>query len=164
MAKKNPASMKVAKKAPAKVEMRPIEDVFEEAKEMFAMTVETQIKTAKRVDNMLNIRDYAMGFWKDKWQGEVDFKHIRELHALSIRTYERVLEAVRKFELEDFKKREIKDYFDGIIPTSDSISNERELERAGIIFLSVRPYGDKMLKMHQLIQDEMRQRGMEPVD
>ena len=39
-----------AKIAPIKPKLPPIEDVFNEAKEMFAMTVDVQIKNAERVD------------------------------------------------------------------------------------------------------------------
>lgn len=162
MAKKSAAQAKLAPKENVKEKLEPIEDVFEDAKKMFIMTVETQIKTAKRVDNLLNIRDLAINFMGREWLSQL---HDQELHYykilqdLSVETYERILEASKGFELEEFLKPEIKDYYEDIVPKVENIDTIGSLLQAAIVFLSVQPYGNKLIQMHQLIQSELAKRG-----
>lgn len=151
MASKSAAKLKPAPKKP---KLRPMEEVFQEAKDMFAMTVDTQIKTAKRVDNLLNIRDYLKAFSDET----PDLLKCKEYQQISIETYEKVRKAVDEFSLDEFEKETIKDYFEDILIDVDNIITEHDLCRAGLIFLSVQPYGNKLIKMHQLMQDEIAKR------
>lgn len=142
------------KPAPKKPELPPIEKVFDEAKEMFAMTVDTQVKTAERVDNLLNIRDYLKAFF-----GEApDILKCKKYQQVSIDTYRQVRKAVDEFTLEDFEKETIKDYFEDILVKVENIVDDEDLCRAGLVFMSVQPYGGKLIKMHQLIQEEIAKR------
>ena len=158
---KRAASMKVVKKdEEKKEELEPIENVFEEAKKLFLMTVETQIKTAARVDNLLNIRDLALNFWKDKGlEYHRSIAYLKKLQKVSIKAYEDILEESKKFDLDDFKKTEIRDYYESLVPKVDDITDEEELLQAVIRFLSIQPYGNKLVQMHQLIQQELAKRG-----
>ena len=155
MSKKSASQVKLAKKP----DLPPIEDVFKEAKEMFVLTVETQCRTAERVDNLLNIREYASNFWKVADPDQVvDFEYIKQLHQLSLETYRKILERTKTFDIEDFKGDTVKDYYDGIVPSVDAVLNDDDLCRAGLVYLSVSPYGQKLVKLHQLIQDEIARR------
>ena len=158
MAKRSAARLKPAPRGNAADE-RPIEDVFQEAKEMFVMTVDTQIKTARRVDNLLNIRDYCDRFWKNDGIHD-SLSYYKKMQQLSIETYEKVKAAAETFELVDFRAIEIKDYFEGIIPDVDSIEDMQELCEAGLIYMSVQPYGGKLIQLHQLIQEECAKRDI----
>jgi hypothetical protein len=152
-----------AKVKPVKVkqeELVPLDEMFKDAKDMFIMTVDTNILTAKRIDNLMNIRDLAIKFWGDGHAKAHDLSYLKELQKLSVHTYERIKEVAEAFELEEFCKQDMKDYFDEIIPTPEDIEDEHELIRAALIFLTVRPYGEKMLKMHQLILDEAGKRKL----
>lgn len=159
MAKKSASQAKIKKPEET---FEPIEEVFEEAKKLFVMTVETQIKTAKRVDNLLNIRELAINFRGREWLsalGDQEVPYYKILQNLSVSTYERILEASKGFDLEEFKKPEIKDYFEDIVPSSESVETMGDLLNAAIVFLSVQPYGNKLIQMHQLIQQELAKRG-----
>ena len=158
MARKSAAQLKPIPKKDAE-DLRPIEAVFEEAKEMFILTVDTQIKTAARVDNLLNIRDYCDHFWKNDGMHE-SLDYYKKMQQLSIDTYKKVKEAAESFELVDFRAVEIKDYFAGIIPEVDTIENMQRLCEAGLIFMSVQPYGGKLIQLHQLMQDEFAKRNI----
>lgn len=155
MAKKA-ASMKAVKPKKQEENLPPIEKVFEEAKNLFLMTIETQIKTAARIDNLLNIRDLAQNFWKDK--KDIDINYLKSLQQLSIMAYEEILEASKEFNLEEFKKPEVKDYYEHLVPKVEDVANEEELLAATIKFLSIQPYGNKLVQMHQLIQQELAKR------
>ena len=151
MAGKSAAKMKVAPKKP---KLPPMEEVFKEAKDMFAMTVDAQIKNAERVDNLMNIRDYLKAYF-DETPGILVCKAYQ---GISIDTYKKVREKVDEFSLEDFEKETIKDYFEDILIEPDDIKDDNDLCKAGLVFLSVQPYGNKLVKMHQLMQDEIAKR------
>lgn len=156
MTRKSAARMKVAKQN--NEALRPIEDVFEEAKSMFAMTVDTQIKTAKRVDNLMNIRDFCKKFWNN--QAGNDIEYWKTMQDLSVNTYRKIREVVDSFELVDFRAIEVKDYFADLIPSVETITTEQQLCEAALIFMSVQPYGNKLVQMHQLIQEECAKRDI----
>ena len=155
MAKKSASQAKIKK---PEENFEPIEEVFEEAKKLFIMTVETQIKTAERIDNLLNIRDLAYNFYhgEGSWN---DLDELKRLQDISVMAYKKVLEASKEFSLDEFRKPEIKDYYADLIPSVDDIENDGDLLDAVIIFLSIQPYGNKLVQMHQLIQQELAKRG-----
>lgn len=156
--KKSASKVKVIKNE-NKVELPPMEEVFENAKAMFLLTVETQIKTARRVDNLMNIRDYAQRFWGDE---KKDLDYFKVLWRKSIEIYQKIYECSKQFTLEEFLKDEIKDYYAELIPHTEDIEWDDELCEAGLIWLSVQPYGQKLIQLHQLIKDEAAKR--EPVE
>lgn len=156
--KKSASKVKVIKNE-NKVELPPMEEVFENAKAMFLLTVETQIKTARRVDNLMNIRDYAQRFWGDE---KKDLDYFKVLWRKSIEIYQKIYECSEQFTLEEFLKDEIKDYYAELIPHTEDIEWDDELCEAGLIWLSVQPYGQKLIQLHQLIKDEAAKR--EPIE
>ena len=133
---------------------------FELMKEAFIMTIETQIKTACRVDNLMNVRDYSQRFW-DGNPGMCNIGHYKMLTEVGISTYQKVLDRSKEFTLEEFMKTELQDYYADITPCMHQVDSEEELEIAGIIFLSVQPYGQKMMGMHQAVQKMMGELGIE---
>lgn len=141
-----------------------LEETFENAKQAFILTLETSIEIAKRVDNLMNIRDYALKFWGGNLENNNIFgsservKYFKQLQAVSIATYEQLLEATKKFALDEFTKDEMKDYYEGIIPPIDDIKSEQNMCTAGLIFLTVKPFGEKMTALHHTILDEKKQR------
>lgn len=162
MTKKSAASVKPIpfNKAP---ELPPLEETFDNAKQAFINTLETSIVIAKRVDNLLNIRDYAINYWK-----ESDFlksmlpsdrmAYFKELQTITVITYEQLLEATKEFELDEFCKDDMKDYYERIIEERSLIMDEKDLCKAGLVFLTVKPFGEKMTALHHTILDEKKQR------
>lgn len=163
--RKSAAKIKPIKEPAYQEPLPPIEEVFEDAKAMYLMTIETNIMTAKRIDNLLNLRDYAYKFWgeemKNLFNGNMRVKYFKELQELSVHVYEQIKEIAEEWTLEFFSDETIEDPFQVILPKPENLEDENEMCRAGIIFLSIRPYADKMLKMHQLIQDEKAKREMQ---
>ena len=155
MATKKSASKAKVIKNENKIDLPPMEEVFESAKAMFLLTVETQIKTARRVDNLMNIRDYAQRFWGDE---KKDLDYFKVLWRKSIEIYQKIYECSEQFTLEEFLKDEIKDYYAELIPHTEDIEWDDELCEAGLIWLSVQPYGQKLIQLHQLIKDEAAKR------
>lgn len=158
MTKKSAASYKVVKPVDEEEKMEKLRSDFEDAKKMFLLTIDTQIKTANRVDNLLNIRDYAKKFWEDDI---LDMDYYKSLLQVSIDTYKEIRKRSEEFELEEFMKIDIKDYYADLLPKATDIEDEDELARVGIMFLSLQPYGQKMMGLHQLIQQTMSELGIE---
>lgn len=156
MARKSASKAKVKPVEIPQEEGMPLEDLFDVAKRGFVTTVDTNILTAKRIDNLMNIRDYACKFWHGEDKGLGYYKSLQEL---SIRTYENIKEVAEGFTLEMFSDGEMDDLFGPLLPKPEDIEDEEELCRAGLIFLTVRPYGEKMLKLHNLVQEEIGKRG-----
>lgn len=154
MSKKSAAKVKLAE---PKHEERPLQELFEESRDIMAAIVDVQVVTAQRVDNLLNIRDYARKFWGG--DRKVELGYIKSLQELSVETYRKVAEMFRSFKLEDFTKEEVHDFVGELIPKVEDIETEDELCRAGLVYLSVKPYGEKMLQLHQVTRDEFVKRS-----
>ena len=163
MARKSAARVKTIKAEkggmPQQPELPPIEETFENMKQGFITILEMSVLLAKRADNLANCRDYAIGFWKDaQYEPTLDIKYFKELQELSIETYDKLLERAKSFDLEEFKKDDMEDYFADIIPSCDDILSEKDLCAAEFVFIIVKPFGEKMSAMHQTILDEVKTR------
>lgn len=156
MARKSAASVKPVKSMKAEP-LVPIEEVFATGKEGITLIVETNITTAKRVDNLLNIRDYALKFFEHS-SFEPDIAYYKELQKISVETYEKVLEIVKGMELDQFLPEELDDLFADIMPKAEDMLDEHDLCKAGIVYLSVKPYGNQIIRLHKMIQDELGKR------
>ena len=159
MASKSAAKMKPVPKKEDLRPMRPIEEAFEEAKKMFVLTVETQVKTARRVDNLMNIRDFCDRFWGDD-PSKKDLSYYKDMQDLSVSTYEKIAEIAKTFDLVDFRAVEVRDYFEDLIPKVENIHTMQQLCEAALVFMSVQPYGGKLIQLHQLMQDECAKRDI----
>ena len=143
-------------------DLPPIEETFENAKQAFVNTLEVSVQLASRIDNLMNIRDYAYKFWGNRIDemflpGE-KLGYFKDLMDVSVGTYEKMLDIVKGFELEEFLKDDMKDYFEPLMPDTSTILNEKELCVAGLIFLTIKPYGEKMTSLHHTMVDEKKQR------
>lgn len=155
MAKKSAARIQPVKRE----ELPPIEEVFSEARDMLAMTVDTQAKTATRIDNLMNIRDFVLKYYNWDIPSDVDLiRYCKTLQELSIETYEAIAEEVRKWTLEQFSGEKLDDLLGDLIPGIHEIENDNDMIVASLKFLSVKPYGEKMIQLHQLIGDEIEKR------
>ena len=155
-------------KTQRKVERVPLEELFNDAKDGNVLIAETQVKIAERTDNTANIRDFCRKFFGDERYFEEEIENglqlVNELQDLSIDTYKKILEVIKGWKLEDFTKETVDDMFEDIVYTREDIGdNPRGLCKACLVWLSVRPYADKMLKMHQYIQDEIEMRKQDEV-
>lgn len=164
MARKSASQAKIKKPEFKQPELPPIEETFENAKQAFINTLEVSVQLAERIDNLLNIRDYANKFFPDglpvnfpKAPGSA-VEYYKDLQDLSIQVYKDMLEIVKTFELEEFKKEDMKDYFEELMPVVEAIKDEDELCAAGLIFLTIKPFGEKMTALHHTILDEVAQR------
>lgn len=169
MARKSAAQLK-AKKQTSDLKqqlegMPSLEETFENAKQAFINTLEVSIQLATRIDNLMNIRDYAYNFWHKEYQRMVSrsndgnvTSYCKELMYLSESIYKDMLEIVRGFELEEFLKEDMKDYFEELMPVVDGIEDEDQMCVAGLIFLTIKPFGEKMTALHHTILDEAAQR------
>jgi hypothetical protein len=112
----------------------------------------------------MNIRDYASKFWANSANAEENpFKadpvgYSKSLMELSIQIYKDMLEIVKTFDLEEFEKEDMKDYFEELMPVVEAIEDEDSLCAAGLVFLTVKPFGEKMTALHLTIMDEVEQR------
>lgn len=155
MARKSAASAKLVKPKP---ELRPLEEVFDEIVSVFKMTVEANVKTAMRVDNLVAVRQLYRD-WYGKEPEDIDV--IKKLQKLTADTYSDILVATEKFNIEDFKADEMKDYFEDIVPNCEDIASDEDLLNAHVKWLCVRDYGSKLVQAHQLFHQEMEKREAE---
>lgn len=155
MARKSAASAKLVKPKP---ELRPLEEVFDEIVSVFKMTVEANVKTAMRVDNLVAVRQLYRD-WYGKEPNDIDV--IKKLQKLTADTYSDILAATENFNIEDFKADEMKDYFEDIVPNCEDIDSDADLLNAHVKWLCVRDYGSKLVQAHQLFHQEMEKRDAE---
>lgn len=162
MARKSAASAKPkVVKAPEKTEEQKweeLEKIFEDAKWTYIETVKVQVKAAKRVDNYLNLRELAMKF---DFAGD-DIKFIKELQSGSVKVYEQVQAIAESFKFEDFTREQVPDLFEELMPQVDDIVDNASQLIAAIAFMSITPYGNNLIQMHNLIMQEMNKLGLKP--
>lgn len=158
--KKSAARVKVVRPKGEAEKLEQLQKEFDATKEMYLMTLDTQVKTANRVDNLLNIRDFSKKFWGDD-KAHQNLDHYMKLLDTSIETYREIRKRSEEFALDEFVKTSVRDYYEGIVPSPENITSDLELEEAGIVFLSVQPYGQKMMQMHQYVQQCMDELGVE---
>lgn len=136
-----------------------LEETWENAKQAFVNTAEVSVELSKRIDNLMNIRDMVYKFWETRGDvSKINLGYLKGKLELSKFTYETILAVVREFEMEEFLKEDMKDYFESIIPKVEEINSEEELLDAAIIFLTVKPWGEKMTALHHTMLDEKKQR------
>lgn len=147
-------------------ELPPIEETFENIKQVLINTAEVQIVVAGRIDNLLNLRAAAYKFWGNELDSKFimteRMRYLKDLQVVTVDVYKDVLDIVKGFELEEFLKEEMKDYFEDLMPKVDDIHNEENLFRASIIADCIRPWGEKMTQLHHQMLDEQAQR--QPID
>jgi len=165
MNKKSAASIKPVRNSSKNVtmpEFKPLEELFDTAKQGFLITIEANVDTSKRVDNLMSVRDVAYRFYGDRFDEiklpKERIEYFKKLQAITTNTYEMILEAAMDFDLEEFKKKDMKDYFEHIIPETKDIKNEEDLLKSILIFQCVQPYGSKMSQLHQMVREEIEKR------
>ena len=77
---------------------------------------------------------------------------------MTIHCYRSIAEIVRSFELEEFLKDEMMDYFKPLMPEVIDIETDNELFKAFLIFGIVKPWGEKMNALHHQMLDEKKAR------
>lgn len=155
MTKKSAASVKAKKQPTADEKWAELKTLFDDSKWAFKETVKTQITLSRRIDNMLNLRDMVKSYGM-----EPTIPLLKDLVDHSNRCYVSLLARVETFEFDDFMAEEMKDYFEGLVPYPDDIVDDMDLLYAAVAFLSVKPYGSKMLQMHQMLQQKKTELGL----
>lgn len=161
MTKKSAASAKIKAVRPPEPTLEEkqekLQKLFDENKWAFEETVKTQIVLARRFDNFANIRDLVERILgKDNYTYEL----LHDLVDESEKCYKEVLKQVEKFELAGFTGEEPTDYFKDIMPDEKAVNDDLEFIYGILKYMSVRPYGDKMLQLYQTIQNAKRELGL----
>lgn len=145
-----------------KQELPPIEETFENIKQVIVNTAEVAVIQAGRVNNLMNLREAAYRFWgnmlDDKYTMVERMKYLKDLQAKTVAVYEDVLDIVKTFELEEFLKEDMKDYFLVLTPQVIDIETEEDLFEAHLVSDIIKPWGEKMTQLHHQMLDEQGQR------
>ena len=165
MTKKSAAQVKVVHPKSELEKSNAILEEFDVAKFGFVETLKVNIRIAKRVDNLLNIRDYVKNFWGEEANRHNDIKYLKMLRDTGIECYERILKIAEGWTLEDFMKPDLDNYLEDVADynSSDELDSMEELAVAGIEFLSVKPWGEKMMGMHHMIQEKLIELGIDQI-
>ena len=140
-------------------ELPSLEETFENAKQVFINTAEVAVVISDRLDNLVNIRNAVIEFWGknklDEHLTKENISYFKELQKMITDTYAEILNVVKEFELDEFCKDDMKDYFEDLMPTPDEIETESDLFEAWLVASTVKPWGEKMTALHHQILDEM---------
>jgi len=143
-------------------ELPPIEETFGNIKQVIVNTAEVAVVVAGRVDNLINLRSVAYKFWGNeldaKYLSEERMEYFKKLQGMTVGYYEDILDIVKSFELDEFLKEDMKDYFEDLMPKTSDIKTEEDLFEAGIIADIIKPWGERMTQLHHQILDEQGQR------
>jgi len=169
MARKSAAQVKTinTRKNFKQPELPPIEETFGNIKQVMINTAEVQVVVAGRVENLINLRAAAYKFWGNMLDSEMIMRermeYYKQLQQKTIEVYKNILDIVKTFELEEFCKEDMKDYFADLMPKADEVTSEKELFEAGLVADCIKPWGEKMSQLHHQMLDEVGQRkAMEP--
>lgn len=166
MARKSAARVKAMNinnnKDYVKQELPPIEETFDNIKQVIVNTAEVAVIQAGRVKNLTNLRVAAYRFWGDmldsKYTMVERIKYFKDLQAKTVALYEDILDVVKTFELEEFLKEDMKDYFLTLTPQVIDIETEEDLFEADLMIDIITPWGEKMTQLHHQMLDEQGQR------
>lgn len=143
-------------------DMPTLEETWENAYQAFVNTAEVSVQLAGRIDNLMNIRDMVYKFHGEEQMEKLSsydrMAYLKKKLDLSIETYKAIQNIVYSFEMDEFLKEDMKDYFEEIMPSVDSLANEEDMLEAAIVFLTVKPWGEKMTALHHTMLDEKKQR------
>lgn len=156
MTRKSTARMKPSDKFAKAPELPPIEETFDNAKQAFKNTAEVAIVIAGRIDNLINIRKAYEEFWGEKPENRFanPIDYLKEKQNLTKLCYENIADIVNSFELEEFLREDMKDYFDPIMPKSDDMISSEDLFDAFLLVGIIKPWGEKMTALHHQMLDE----------
>ena len=165
-AKVKPIRAKGAGAMPVQPELPPIEETFEKAKQAFVNTAEVAVVIANRIDNLLNIRKAYHEFWhadlRDRFIVSESMEFLKAKQAMTVACYEEIAKTVEGFELDEFLKEDMKDYFEYLMPKCEEMESEDDLFDAFLIAGIVKPWGEKMTALHhQMLQE---QDARKPID
>ena len=150
MARKSAAQAKVKKVEKAE-EPKSAEEIMKMMKDPMIVQLKAQIIMANRVDNMANLRDLYKNFY-----GEYpNFKELKAMLELSIKTYEKILERFEGIDVVFLSKEELPDLFEDMIKKARKVTSDEDLLSELVVYLSVNPYANKLIQMHQLFREEM---------
>jgi hypothetical protein len=145
-----------------KPELPPIEETFENAKQAFITTADVAVELAHRVDNLVNIRkayyEYYHADISEKGIPRDIIEKLKQWQNMTIECYKSIAKIVHSFELEEFLKDEMKDYFAPLMPVVEGIETDNDLFEAFLIFGIVKPWGEKMNALHHQMLDEKKAR------
>lgn len=143
-------------------ELPPIEETFGNIKQVIVNTAEVAVVQAGRIANLANLREAAYRFWGNeldcKYTMHERMEYLKKLQGMTVGCYEDILDIVKSFELEEFLKEDMKDYFDDITPKVADVETENDLFEATIIMDIIKPWGEKMTQLHHQMLDEQGQR------
>ena len=143
-------------------ELPPLEETFDKMKQGFLMTAETAVVISDRIDNLINIRKAAYEFWgndfKDEFITRECIQYLKAKQGMITACYENIVDVIKSFELEEFLKEDMKDYFFDLMPKCDDVETEEDLFNAFLVSGVVKPWGEKMTQMHHQMLDEQGQR------
>lgn len=149
-------------------ELPPLEETFDNIKQVIVNTAEVSIAVAKRVENLGNLRAAAYKFWGNeldaKMLGHERIEYFKKLVVMSVECYEKILEIVKTWELEEFLKEDMKDYFSELMPHYEAVETEEDLFEAMLVADMVKPWGEKMTQLHHQILDEKKQREFQEAE
>ncbi len=167
MVRKSAAKAKVIKTANSDKflkheELPPIEETFDNIKQVIVNTAEVSVVVAGRVENMGNLRAAAYKFWGNeldcRYTAHERMEYFKELQAKSIGCYESITEIIRSWTLDEFLKDDMKDYFQDIMPKVEDIETENDLFEAMLLADIIKPWGEKMTQLHHQMLDEQGKR------
>ena len=159
MTKKSAASAKLKKSEPEisiADKQQQLKQCFDDQKWYIQQLAETQVKIAARIDNMLNLRELAISFGIK----EPEISLIKDLQNQSVAIYKKILKVVASFEYEKFLEDTCYDYFEKLVPDCKKIEDNLDLLYAAIDWLSIKPFADQMLSMHQTILGTKKKLGL----
>ena len=119
-AKAKPIKVSNSNKFLKQPELPPIEDTFNNIKQVIVNTAEVAVVQAGRIGNLANLREATYRFWGNEFDAKYTMmdrmRYLKELQAKTVGCYENILDIVKSFELDEFLKEDMKDYFADVTP------------------------------------------------
>lgn len=145
------AVMHYSKPAAPKID---IEAKFAEAVEGMKLICKAQIRNVDRIDSLVGTYNDL-----DAWDLDTSIDAVQKAVDEEKKNYETALEVIEGLKLDDFKKKDMEDPIAPFIPDRFGITNMQEMYDAFTIFRCLRPYGEKIEQLHNLILESMESNG-----
>ena len=153
MTKKSAASMKVVKDNKDQVDP---ELNFGKYKEIELGILKTKRILVDRIDTHSDIRS----FYHDYFGEYPEFIVVKDACDTIGDILDEMIKIVEGFTLEEFKVKEIEDPFANLLKTRLDVDNDDDAWMAQVRFNFIRPFGERVLRMHELVWEDCKAAGL----
>lgn len=136
-----------------KLDAMSIQEKFDAAKQIECEILDAKIILCNRIDTYIDLRN----IYKDYFGKTPTFEQVMKYVEICKYTCMKMREIAGEFEIETFLADEMDDPYESLTRTIDQCEDDEECFEALIRFNFVRPFGERALRLSQLVRQDVEE-------